>query len=89
MYRMIRYSLTCAVTCLIIPLIYLLPESPLRYLAGNNESNARTSLKWFRGHAYKDDVEMEELKRLSLAIRSGKVKSTISTSLTFILHEST
>lgn len=61
-----------------IPLINLLPESPLRYLAKDDETNARTSLKWFRGHAYKDDVEMEELKRLALAVRSGKVKSTFS-----------
>ncbi|EFN84065.1 Solute carrier family 2, facilitated glucose transporter member 8 [Harpegnathos saltator] len=68
-----RYSLTCAVTCLMIPLINLLPESPLRYLARNDETNARISLKWFRGHAYKIDAEMEELKRLSLAVRSGKI----------------
>ncbi|XP_032684850.1 facilitated trehalose transporter Tret1-like [Odontomachus brunneus] len=68
-----RYSLTCAVTCLMIPLIYLLPESPLRYLAKDDETNARTSLKWFRGHAYKDDAEMEELKRLADTVRLGKI----------------
>lgn len=60
-----------------IPLINLLPESPVRCLVKNDEPDARISLKWFRGHAYKDDDEMEELKCLSLAVRSGKVKSVV------------
>lgn len=71
---MIRYSLTCAATCLVIALVNLLPESPLRHLVKDNEAGARNSLRWYRGHTYKDDVELEELKYLALASHSEKVK---------------
>ncbi|KAL6264167.1 hypothetical protein P5V15_004247 [Pogonomyrmex californicus] len=59
-----RYNFTCAVTCLLIALVNLLPESPLYYLIKNNETKARNSLKWYRGQTYEEDVEIEELKYL-------------------------
>ncbi|GAB1860365.1 Sugar transporter ERD6-like 6 [Camponotus japonicus] len=71
-----RYSFICAVTCLLIALINLVPESPLYYLMKNDEIKARDSLKWYRGQIYEDDVEMKELKYL--AIVSHSKKSTMS-----------
>ncbi|RLU26857.1 hypothetical protein DMN91_000655 [Ooceraea biroi] len=68
-----RYSLACAITCLMITLVNLLPESPLCYLMKNNEIKARKSLKWYRGETYEDDAEMQELKRLAVMSQAGKV----------------
>ncbi|XP_050462574.1 facilitated trehalose transporter Tret1-like [Cataglyphis hispanica] len=65
-----RYSLICAVPCLAIALINLVPESPLYYLAKNNEIKAKDCLKWYRGEACEDNIEMEELKYLAVACRS-------------------
>lgn len=70
----IRYSFICAVTCLVIALINLVPESPLYYLMKNDEIKARDSLKWYRGQIYEDDVEMKELKYLAIVSQSKKVK---------------
>ncbi|XP_011166297.1 facilitated trehalose transporter Tret1 [Solenopsis invicta] len=66
-----RYNFICAVTCLVVALVNLLPESPLGYLMKNNEVKAKNSLKWYRGPTYKDNVEIEELKYL--ASRSRKI----------------
>lgn len=76
-WLIIRYSLICAVTCLAIALINLVPESPLYYLTKNNEIKARDCLKWYRGQACEDDIEMEELKYLAVACHSKKVKCLI------------
>ncbi|KAL6423531.1 hypothetical protein ACFW04_010234 [Cataglyphis niger] len=65
-----RYSLICAVPCLAIALINLVPESPLYYLTKNNEIKAKDCLKWYRGQACEDNIEMEELKYLAVACRS-------------------
>lgn len=64
-------------TCLLIALINLVPESPLYYLMKNDEIKARDSLKWYRGQIYEDDVEMEELKYLAIVSHSKKVKCLI------------
>ncbi|XP_070169312.1 facilitated trehalose transporter Tret1 [Polyergus mexicanus] len=72
-----RYSLICAVTCLSIALIKLVPESPLYYLTKNNEIKARDCLKWYRGQACEDDIEMEELKYLAVACYSKKTTMSI------------
>lgn len=69
-----RYSLTCAVTCPLIALVNLLPESPFYHLMKNNEIKAKDSLKWYRGQTY-EDIEIEELKYL--VSHSGKVKRSI------------
>ncbi|KAG5315510.1 TRET1 protein, partial [Acromyrmex insinuator] len=58
-----RYSLICAVTCFVIALVNLLPESPFYHLTKNNEIKAKDSLKWYRGQTY-DDIEIKELKYL-------------------------
>lgn len=73
----IRYSLICAVPCLAIALINLVPESPLYYLTKNNEIKAKDCLKWYRGQACEDNIEMEELKYLAVACRSKMVKGFI------------
>ncbi|XP_011876304.1 PREDICTED: facilitated trehalose transporter Tret1-like [Vollenhovia emeryi] len=65
-----RYNFTCAVTCLAVALVNLLPESPFYHLMKNNEIKAKNSLKWYRGNICQD-VEMEELKYL--VNHSGKV----------------
>lgn len=72
-YKIIRYSFICAVTCLAIALIRIVPESPLYYLTKNNEIKTKNSLKWYRGQTY-DDIEMEELKYLATLSHSKKVK---------------
>lgn len=72
-YRIIRYSLTCAVSCLTIALVNLLPESPLCYLMKDNEIKAKDSLKWYRGQIY-EDAELEDLKYLAVR-HSEKVKT--------------
>ncbi|XP_020294864.1 facilitated trehalose transporter Tret1-like [Pseudomyrmex gracilis] len=71
-----RYSLTCAVSCLTIALVNLLPESPLCYLMKDNEIKAKDSLKWYRGQIYEDDAELEDLKYLAVR-RSEKIKINI------------
>ncbi|XP_018401127.1 PREDICTED: facilitated trehalose transporter Tret1-like [Cyphomyrmex costatus] len=58
-----RYNLICAVTCFVVALVNLLPESPLYHLTKNNEIKAKDTLKWYRGQTY-DDVEIKELKYL-------------------------
>ncbi|XP_024892080.1 facilitated trehalose transporter Tret1-like [Temnothorax curvispinosus] len=65
-----RYNFICAVTCLVVALVYLLPESPFYHLMKNNEIKAKNSLKWYRGQTY-EDVEIEELKYL--VSQSGKI----------------
>ncbi|XP_011702423.1 PREDICTED: facilitated trehalose transporter Tret1-like isoform X2 [Wasmannia auropunctata] len=70
-----RYNIICAVTCLVIALVNLLPESPFYYLMKNNEMKAKDSLKWYRGQTYEDDVEIEELKYL--VKHSGKITRNV------------
>lgn len=65
-------------TCLVVALVKLLPESPFYHLMKNNEIKAKDSLKWYRGQTYEDNVEIEELKYL--ASHSGKVKCHIFSS---------
>ncbi|KYM76963.1 Facilitated trehalose transporter Tret1 [Atta colombica] len=48
-------------TCFVITLVNLLPESPFYHLTKNNEIKAKDSLKWYRGQTY-DDIEIKELK---------------------------
>ncbi|XP_018055908.1 PREDICTED: facilitated trehalose transporter Tret1-like [Atta colombica] len=55
------YSFICAMTCFVITLVNLLPESPFYHLTKNNEIKAKDSLKWYRGQTY-DDIEIKELK---------------------------
>ncbi|KAH0949027.1 hypothetical protein HN011_009427, partial [Eciton burchellii] len=64
-----RYSLICAITCPLIALMNLLPESPLCYLMKNNETDAKRSLKWYRGEAYEDEPELQKLKQLAIISR--------------------
>jgi len=39
----------------------------------NNESEAKRSLKWYRGEAYEDEPELQKLKQLAIISRK-KVK---------------
>jgi len=48
-------------TCFVVALVNLLPESPFYHLTKNNEIKAKDSLKWYRGQTY-DDIEIKELK---------------------------